>query len=222
MSGSGISWATCKSAPRFRQITTPAPHHSVFYRPYALPAAQSTASQHWRCNINSYKKTLCTDRQFHRPRPAPLSAAAWTSSRQSERWPSYSGTAPSSPFRRIRAPWTNPATFPRAQTSQRDNITSSVAEWLACWTQAQKGRVQIAAAALSGNSLRQTVYTHCASVHQAAKLVAALLRVAGVTAGLAAESIGWVFQADKMSKDKVTTYLGTPNRDTIKKSKLPS
>ena len=34
-------------------------------------------------------------------------------------------------------------------------------------------------------SLRQTVHTHCASVHQAAKLVAALLRVAGVTAGLA-------------------------------------
>ena len=38
---------------------------------------------------------------------------------------------------------------------------------------------------LLGNSLRQTVHTHCASVHQAAKLVAALLRVAGVTAGLA-------------------------------------
>ena len=38
---------------------------------------------------------------------------------------------------------------------------------------------------LSGNSLRQTVHTHCASVHQAAKVVAALLRVAGVTAGLA-------------------------------------
>jgi len=38
---------------------------------------------------------------------------------------------------------------------------------------------------LSGNSLRQTFYTHCASVHQAAKLVAALLRVAEVTAGLA-------------------------------------
>ena len=30
MSGSGISWAVCKSALRFRQITTPAPHHSVF------------------------------------------------------------------------------------------------------------------------------------------------------------------------------------------------
>ena len=40
-------------------------------------------------------------------------------------------------------------------------------------------------ATLSGNSLRQTVHTHRASVHQAAKLVAALLRVAGVTVGLA-------------------------------------
>jgi len=38
---------------------------------------------------------------------------------------------------------------------------------------------------LSGNSLKQTVHTHRASVHQAAKLLAALLRVAGVTAGLA-------------------------------------
>jgi len=37
---------------------------------------------------------------------------------------------------------------------------------------------RIAAATLSGNSLRQTVYTHCASVHQAAKLLAALLRTA--------------------------------------------
>jgi len=33
-------------------------------------------------------------------------------------------------------------------------------------------------------SLRQTVHNHRASVHQVAKLVAALLRVAGVTAGL--------------------------------------
>ena len=45
--------------------------------------------------------------------------------------------------------------------------------------------VQIAAATLSGDSLRQTVHTHCASVYQAAKLVAAFLRVARVNAGLA-------------------------------------
>ena len=43
----------------------------------------------------------------------------------------------------------------------------------------------------SQSCLRQTVHTHRASVHQAAKLVAALLRVAGVTTGLA-ESNGSV------------------------------
>ena len=36
---------TCTS---FRQITTPAPHHSIFYRPDALPDAQPTVSKHWR------------------------------------------------------------------------------------------------------------------------------------------------------------------------------
>jgi len=46
VSGSGISWAICKSAPSSRQITTPAPHHSVFYRPDALPATQPTVSKH--------------------------------------------------------------------------------------------------------------------------------------------------------------------------------
>ena len=33
----------------------------------------------------------------------------------------------------------------------------------------------------AGNSFEQTAHTHCASVHQAAKLVAALLRVAEIT-----------------------------------------
>ena len=47
VSGSGISWAICKSATRSRQITTPAHHRSVFYAPGALPAAQPTASKHW-------------------------------------------------------------------------------------------------------------------------------------------------------------------------------
>jgi len=45
------------------------------------------------------------------------------------------------------------------------------------WFKSQSRRCQ-------GNSLRQTVHTGCASVHQAEKLVAALLRVAGLTAGL--------------------------------------
>jgi len=48
-------------------------------------------------------------------------------------------------------------------------LGGSVAEWLACWTRAQKGL-----GSNHANSLRQTVYTHRASVHQAAKLIAAL------------------------------------------------
>ena len=52
--------------------------------------------------------------------------------------------------------------------SQSHRPGGSVAGWLACWTQARKARVQIAAATLSGNSLGQTVHTHCAPVHQAA------------------------------------------------------
>ena len=47
-SGSGIHWAICKSAPRSRQITMPAPHRSVFHRLDALPATQPTVSGHWR------------------------------------------------------------------------------------------------------------------------------------------------------------------------------
>jgi len=52
--GSGISWAICKSAPRCRQTTTSAPHHSVFYRRDAIPSTQPTASKHWR-HILLYK-----------------------------------------------------------------------------------------------------------------------------------------------------------------------
>jgi len=42
VSGSGISCAICKSAPRLRQTTTPGPHHSVFTGriPFLLPNQQ--------------------------------------------------------------------------------------------------------------------------------------------------------------------------------------
>jgi len=63
-------------------------------------------------------------------------------------------------------------------------LGGSVAEWLACWTQAQKGLGSNRSRDADSNSLRQIFHTHPASVHQAAKLVAALLRVARVTAGL--------------------------------------
>jgi len=54
VSGSGICWTICKSAPRSRQITTPAPHHSVFLqagcpscRPTNSVKALKASPNHW-------------------------------------------------------------------------------------------------------------------------------------------------------------------------------
>jgi len=43
VSGSGISWAVCKTAPRSRQITMPAPHHFVFLQA-GCPSCRPTNS----------------------------------------------------------------------------------------------------------------------------------------------------------------------------------
>ena len=47
VSGSGISWAICKSAPRFRQTTTPTPHHSFFTgrMPFLSPNQQRQSTE---------------------------------------------------------------------------------------------------------------------------------------------------------------------------------
>jgi len=63
--GSGISWTTCKTfALCSRQTTTPAPHHSIFYRPDALLATQTTVSlrltNRWdRRQLNSVSAYAC-------------------------------------------------------------------------------------------------------------------------------------------------------------------
>ena len=51
VSGSGISWAICKSAPSSRQITTPAPHHSVFTgrMPFLPPNQQRQSTEGTKC-----------------------------------------------------------------------------------------------------------------------------------------------------------------------------
>jgi len=64
VSGSGISWAICKSAPCSRQTTTTEPHHSVFYRPDALPAAQPTVSKHWATDLKSVFHKLNNFKSF--------------------------------------------------------------------------------------------------------------------------------------------------------------
>jgi len=58
VSGRGISWDVCKSASCSRQITTPAPHHSVFYR---LSALWPTAAKHCRPLKYTHKKKLQTN-----------------------------------------------------------------------------------------------------------------------------------------------------------------
>ena len=48
VSGSCISWDICKSAPRSRQITTPAPHYSSFFTgrmPFLSPNQQCQSSE---------------------------------------------------------------------------------------------------------------------------------------------------------------------------------
>ena len=61
VSGSGISWAICKSAPRFRQITTPAPTTQFFTRrmPLLLPNQQRQSTEAWSLwqQKKSYRRT---------------------------------------------------------------------------------------------------------------------------------------------------------------------
>jgi len=59
VSGSGISWAVCKRAPRSRLITTPAPHHSVFtgWMPF-LPFNQQLQSTEGKIGLLLIKKNF--------------------------------------------------------------------------------------------------------------------------------------------------------------------
>ena len=75
--------------------------------------------------------------------------------------------------------------------SVADRVLDSGAEGPGFKSQSRRCRVTV---------LGQTVHTHRASVYQAAKLVAALFMVAGVTAGLA-ESNGRVYDSHHLQAD---------------------
>ena len=65
VSGSGISWAVYKSAPRSRQITMPAPHHSVVLQagcPSCRPTNSVKALKAW---YNSLVTTLSQKKFTH-------------------------------------------------------------------------------------------------------------------------------------------------------------
>ena len=77
--GRGISWAICKSAPRSRQITMPAPHHSVFTgrMPFLPPnqQRQSTEGISWVTEKNlTITSVLCFNNRF--PGPHRLDSSA--------------------------------------------------------------------------------------------------------------------------------------------------
>jgi len=68
-SSTGISWAVCKSAPRSRQITMPAPHHSVFtgQMPFLPPNQQHQSTEcsttrnysHQNCRVHNEFTHCC-------------------------------------------------------------------------------------------------------------------------------------------------------------------
>jgi len=68
MSGSGISWAICKSAPRSRQITMPVPHHCFFTgrMPFLPPKQQRQSTEGYLyCLILTHKFTVHFGLQQH-------------------------------------------------------------------------------------------------------------------------------------------------------------
>ena len=83
VSGSGISWAICKSAPRFRQITTPAPHYSSFLQA-GCPSCRPTNS------VKALKaQWIGTDTTTKSSKPSPSEESVLIKSRRSanlDRW----------------------------------------------------------------------------------------------------------------------------------------
>jgi len=71
VNGSGINWAVCKSATRSRQITTPAPHHSVFLRAecpsyYPTNSVESTEGKlfYFSVNLNEFFSLIICCEKF--------------------------------------------------------------------------------------------------------------------------------------------------------------
>ena len=63
VSGSGISWAICKSAPRSRQITMSVLHHSKFFTgrmPFLPPNQQRQSTEGTQIGIHRQKTSLCS------------------------------------------------------------------------------------------------------------------------------------------------------------------
>ena len=138
VSGSGISWAVCKSTSHSRQITTPAPHHSVFYRPDALPATQPTVSKHWRPGLGKLKKST-TFKDF----PGNVETVSPVSGMQLSEWVSSHLSSDDVPWQKL-----------NSQTPERLTANEFVIGGRHQWTQ-------------SADSIRQlALRQHSAAMHR--------------------------------------------------------
>ena len=72
VSGSGISWAICNSAPLSRQITMPAPHHSVFLHAGCPSCHPTNSVKALKACLKALKACLHTYTHTH-PFNAPFS-----------------------------------------------------------------------------------------------------------------------------------------------------
>ena len=74
VSGSGISWAIGKSAPRSRQTTTPAPHRSVFTgrMPFLPPNQQRQSTEGKNLTWKTWAASLPKIGSYHPHPPSQL------------------------------------------------------------------------------------------------------------------------------------------------------
>jgi len=72
-----VAVASTRPYANLRQITTPAPHHSVFYRPDALPAAQPTKHLAWTCVLFLFFDMQCTCTSSRERRVCKSCLAYW-------------------------------------------------------------------------------------------------------------------------------------------------
>ena len=73
VSGSGISWATCQSARRSRQITMPAPHHSVFLQAGCPSCRQTNGVKALKALISKWQNI---SDMLNSPERFPIAAVA--------------------------------------------------------------------------------------------------------------------------------------------------
>ena len=59
-------------------LTVPTPHHSIFYRPDALPDAQPTVAKHWRHNTHLLRENYCRQHEMHWQYHIPFATIALT------------------------------------------------------------------------------------------------------------------------------------------------